>query len=165
MNQFAFYNNKPMIYYDSNLRESWKKIELQEKWYTEYPMLFTEGDLKLAKSQFHNHFYEWLGTIQIFNDMGYFCLIEKYQFRKYVDQREVFKNLVPEAVFNLITSRDFGGRQVPDLLAYSPDKSDWFFCEVKGGNDRVSDGQGKAFEKLANVSGKKIQLMKFKAQI
>ena len=53
--------------------------------------------------------------------------------------------------------------QCPDLLTYSPDMSDWFFCEVKGLGDRLSPAQKEYFEELSKLSDKSIRIIKFKA--
>jgi hypothetical protein len=50
--------------------------------------------------------------------------------------------------------------QAPDLLAYKPDFSDWFFCEIKGGLDRLREEQLKHFETLSALSGKPVYLIK-----
>jgi hypothetical protein len=62
----------------------------------------------------------------------------------------------------MIYSAEYQGRQAPDLFAYSKDKSDWFFCEVKGGKDSFSTEQRKAFTSLERVAQKQIQVMYFK---
>jgi hypothetical protein len=70
-------------------------------------------------------------------------LIEQYEFKAYGRKREVVKRLLPPEVFTLVTDHKpcFGGVQCPDLLTYSPDYSDWFFCEVKGPGDRLQKSQ------------------------
>jgi len=45
-------------------------------------------------------------------------------------------------------------------LVYKPDFSDWFFCEVKGGKDRLREEQKNRFEILSALSGKPIYLIK-----
>jgi len=146
------YGDGKPINYDPALRELWKNIALQFQWFNEYPMLFDKDDLILAMSQSKNHFFEWLGAIQIYKDLGYMCLVEKYQFKKHASQQEIFMSIIPKDIFDLIKSDNFEGRQAPDLFAYSQDKSDWFFCEVKGETDSVHKGQEKAFEKLERAS-------------
>jgi hypothetical protein len=46
--------------------------------------------------------------------------------------------------------------QCPDLFCYSKDKTNWFFCEVKGKGDRLQKEQGKYFESIESLTGKKI---------
>jgi len=75
--------------------------------------------------------------------------------------------LVSPNVLELITNHgeEFGGTQCPDLLVYSPDYSDWFFCEVKGPKDRIREPQRLFFEELFKVSGKEISIVKFKKNV
>lgn len=151
------------IYYiDPKLRISFQERVLSRQWREDYPFLFDEEDLILALHQSSNHFYEWYAAIQIYKDMKYLCLVEKYQFKKHKEQRKLYESIVPSDIVSFIDSKDFGGRQAPDLLAYSPDTLDWFFCEVKGGKDRFHKGQEEAFEKLVKVSRKEILIMKIK---
>ena len=151
-----------IYFYDTALREAFKRGELVEQWSTQYPMLFGAAEMALAVNQPSNHFFEWLGAIQIYKDLNYLCLIEKYQFKKHVSKYEIFRNIVPDEVFALVDRKNSGGRQFPDLFAYSPDKTDWFFCEVKGNKDRFSPGQAAFFDKLQIISNKQIQWIKFR---
>jgi hypothetical protein len=91
-------------------------------------------------------------------------LVEHYEFKVQVRKREVAKRLLPPEVFTLVTDhkQTFRGVRCPDLLAYSPDFSDWFFCEVKGPRDRLRENQSRLFEELARVSGKAIRVMRFR---
>ena len=50
--------------------------------------------------------------------------------------------------------------QAPDLLVYKPDFSDWFFCEVKGGKDRLREEQESRFEILSALSKKPVYMIK-----
>jgi len=152
--------SKDAIYIDPELRELFKKGILSHQWFKTYPMLFDEDDLRLAISQKHYHFYEWFGAIQIYKDLSYLCLVEQYQFRIHKKKRELYESIVPREVVDFIDSNDFGRRQAPDLLAYTKDKSDWFFCEVKGGSDYLHKSQAEAFQKLKTISRKDILIMK-----
>ena len=75
--------------------------------------------------------------------------------------RESWKSLkktVPKAVFeNVLTNRT----GVPDLFVYSPDYSDWFFCEIKGPKDVLHPHQLDRLEKLKDISGKDYGIMQF----
>ena len=47
----------------------------------------------------------------------------------------------------------------PDLLVYSPDESDWFFCEVKGDRDSLKDNQIKAARTIHRRTGRRVRLL------
>ena len=157
---------KGLYYINPELRKSFQNGVLSHQWRKDYPMLFDDEDLALAISQNSNHFYEWLGAIRIFEDKKYLCLVEKYQFKKHKVQRDLFHSIVPKEIYTFIDSPEYGGRQVPDLLAYSPDKTDWFFCEVKGWPDRMHEGSGQeiAFKRLEKNFNIVIQLLIFKPE-
>lgn len=140
-------------------RKLFNNGDLREEWFLKYPMLFNEEDRIIAANQPGYHFFEWLGAIQIYEDLKWLSLIEKYQFKNHPIQREIFNRIVPEKVFETIVSSK--AAQAPDLFVYSQDKSDWFFCEVKGLRDRVSKNQAQFFREIESVSKKEIFLLKF----
>ncbi len=45
---------------------------------------------------------------------------------------------------------------------YSPDHSEFFFCEVKGPNDSVSATQQVLFEALASATGREVGVLWFR---
>ena len=116
-----------------------KSGELWREWSRAYPELFDDRDIQLAQSQGPSgtHFYEWL----------------------------LFKSMIDDKLLKLVLDYEtFGGTQCPDLFVYSPDKRDWFFCEVKGQGDRLSSAQKEYFGELGRVSGKPIKVVRFKEQ-
>jgi hypothetical protein len=134
-------------------------------WSKKYPELFDPDDEALAKTQSKNghHFYEWLAAILIFHGTGYLSLVEKYQFPKHQRKLRVVEKLASDGLNRAIelsnTKRITS--QLPDLLVYAPDFSDWYFCEVKGGKDELGKRQLKDFELLASETGKSIRLINF----
>jgi hypothetical protein len=52
--------------------------------------------------------------------------------------------------------------QCPDLFCYNKDKTDWFFCEVKGKGkgDKLKKDQIKYFQAIELLSGKEIFIIK-----
>jgi hypothetical protein len=142
--------------------------ELWEQWAKDYPDIFDERDVEIARSQagprMRNHFHEWLAAVLIFHTYGYWSLIEQYEFKPHVRKRAIVERILPPDVFMLVTNhrKNFGGVQCPDLFAYAPDNSDWFFCEVKSPRDRLHDSQARFFEELARVSGKEIRVVHFR---
>lgn len=148
--------------YNSIEKKIFASGELRDEWFKKYPMLFDDDDYKIATNQPGYHFFEWLGAIKIYEDMGWISLVEKYQFKNHPRQREIFKSLVSDEIFQIITTSRISNNQGPDLFVFSPQKNDWFFCEVKGGKDRVSKSQEEMFKKIKEVSQKPVYLLKFK---
>jgi hypothetical protein len=135
-------------------RDGRKVIE----WSRKYPFLFDSEDVRIAKTQASRgyHFFEWFAAICLYEEIGYFSLVEKYAYKIHAKKRKTLQSLVPPSVFEfVIKSKDYGygGLQAPDLLVYKPDLSDWFFCEVKGLQDRLSKNQIKFFQALDERSG------------
>jgi hypothetical protein len=146
-------------------REVWKTGRLSAEWAERYPDLFDELDLQLVKSQGHlgHHFIEWLGAILIYHTTGYLSLVQKYEFAKHRRKQLIAAKMLPPNVLAILPDRiEHGRAQAPDLLAYSPDFSDWFFCEVKGPGDRLRPEQQRKFEALASASEKPVRLLHFR---
>jgi len=143
--------------------------ELWKQWAEDYPDIFDEDDKRLAITQagpeMRYHFCEWLAAVLIFHTYGYLSLVEQYEFKSHERKRKVAKCILPDEVFALVTDRKqrvIGEGACPDLLSYSPDYSDWFFCEAKRPVDKLQESQLRHFEKLARISGKQIRVMRFK---
>jgi hypothetical protein len=148
-----------------NQAARWRSGELSREWAKQFPQLFDSDDLALASTQgpMGYHFVEWLGAIKLLELTGCLSLVSKYEFPKHRRKKDILSRLLAEPVLALIQDHTrFGRTQCPDLLAYSPDYADWFFCEVKGPGDRLSGRQRLYFEELARVSAKPIRLLRFK---
>lgn len=135
-------------------------------WSKKYPELFDSDDETLARTQSEDghHFYEWLAAILLFHSTGYLSLVEKYQFAKHKRKASVIYTLRSTELNKAIeyaNSKKIKS-QLPDLLVYAPDFSDWYFCEVKGGNDRLSAEQEGDFKCLKETTGKPVRLITFK---
>lgn len=115
-------------------RKRFRSGELPAEWARRYPELFDEDDLRLAANRSDYHFYEWLGAVVIFSTTGYLGLVEKYEFRAHPRKVRIVEDMISAEALRAIRG---GGTQCPDLLVYAPDRSDWFFCEVKGVGDRL----------------------------
>jgi hypothetical protein len=149
----------------STQRERFISGALWQEWYSQYPMLFDENDLHIVENQARGgyHFYEWLAAILIYHSTGYLSLVEKYQYDYHKHKQQVAKQLnSPELLRALAYRGDYGAVQCPDLLVYAPDFSDWYFCEVKGGSDRIRPIQQHHFRVLSDLTGKPIRLVKLK---
>ncbi len=148
---------------DESLRRKFHSGELAREWREKYSEIFDDDDLRLALSQPSNHFYEWAAAIHLYEDKGYYSLIEKYQYKNHKHKQSVmqkldFDNLRKAMEYQRLKNKE----QSPDLLVYRPDFSDWFFCEVKGGTDKLRKEQESHFEILSALSGKPIYLIKIK---
>jgi hypothetical protein len=145
-------------------RDRFVNGKLSQDWYDKYPAIFDEDDLRLAKSQPRNHFYEWLAAILIYHSTGCYSLVEKYQYTKDRHKRkpEIIERINSAALNAALAHHgNYGDVQCPDLLVYAPDLTDWFFCEVKGGNDKLGLKQDMHFQALQELTGKPIQFIQF----
>jgi len=140
-------------------RELFRSGKLISEWAKKYPQLFDEHDVRITHNQPHYHFFEWLGAILLYESLGYLSLIEKYETPKHTKKIETIKSTIPQKVINYIFENRAG---LPDLFVYSPDKQDWFFCEVKGLGDRLQRNQIRVIGKLEEVTGKAVKILKFR---
>jgi hypothetical protein len=146
--------------FNPSQREKFKDGELLYEWANQYPQLFDEQELQIADHPVPAHFFEWLGAIHLFETTGYLSLVEKYEFKRHKRKQKILKEIVPVKVLSLISRK---GVQCPDLFVYAPDKTDWYFCEIKGPGDYLRRVQREYFEKLSEVSGKQIRIIRFRA--
>lgn len=146
--------------FDNSQREKFKDGQLLYEWANQYPQLFDEQDLQIANHQNNAHFVEWSGAIHLYKTTGYLSLVEKYEFKRHKRKQKILKEIVTVDVLSLISRR---GVQCPDLFVYAPDRTDWYFCEIKGPGDYLRRVQREYFEELSEASGKKIRILKFKA--
>ena len=148
----------------SHQRDRFMHGQLSQDWYEKYPAIFDEDDLRLARSQPTYHFFEWLAAILLYLSIGYHSLIEKYKYTKggHKRKQEIIERLNSASLNAALAHRgDYGNVQCPDLLVYAPDLTDWFFCEVKGGNDKLSIKQELHFQALQELTSKPVRLVQF----
>jgi hypothetical protein len=128
-------------------------------------MLFDNDDISIALNQakMGYHFHEWLAAILLFHTEGLYSLIEQYQFPKHKRKRNIMAKLQiePNVISYMEKHPEHGGTQCPDLLVYKPDFSDWFFIEVKGPKDKLSERQIEFFQDLAVKANKAVEIVKF----
>jgi hypothetical protein len=144
-------------------REEFIFGDLAHDWQQRYPKIFDKDDLRLAESQrrLHCHFFEWLAAILLFEKTGYWSLVEQYQFHNHKRKQTVLQKIDSCDLFEAIALP--GKAQCPDLLVYAPDFSEWYFCEVKGPSDKIRKNQVLHFQKLAELTGKPVRLIRFRA--
>lgn len=153
------------IPYKVSLRENFQTNQLYEDWFEKYPKLFDERDFENAKNQarYGSHFHEWLGAILLFQMTGWYSLQQKYQFKKHERKQKILRELGAQSLIKFFENQkenNFGSRQPPDLLVYSPDYSDWFMCEIKGPEDKLRKVQKEYFQALENETETQIQILK-----
>lgn len=157
-----------ILEYHPKQRDRFVSGELWQQWAKSYPDIFDERDTQIAVTQagpaMKLHFHEWLAAVLLYQTYGYLSLVEQYEFPAQTRKRMIIKRLLPSKVYELITdhSQSFGKVQCPNLLVYSPDFANWFFCEVKGPHDRLRETQIRFFEELARVSEKQINVIRFR---
>ena len=148
---------------DETLRKKFQSGELAKEWREKKPQLFYEDDLRLAFFQPINHFFEWFAAIYLFEEKGYFSLIEKYQYKNHPEKQSIVKKLEFEDLRRVMDYQRLKNQvQLPDLLVYKPDFSDWFFCEVKGGTDKLRPEQEEEFRIFSELSKKPIYMIEIK---
>jgi hypothetical protein len=161
-------DNIDIVEYQEAQRELFASGKLWREWIAQYPDIFDEDDCRLAQNQahLHHHFFEWRAAIWLYEKKGYLSLVEKYQFNNHKRKQSIFLPRISSnlELVNLIAHpKDHGRVQCPDLFVYKPDSpTDWFFCEVKGGADRVRDEQASYFEMLFNACHKPVRLIQFR---
>jgi hypothetical protein len=145
-------------------RDSFINGNLVEEWYRLYPLIFDKKDRQIALNQHHLgiHYHEWFAAILLFHMKGFLSLIEAYAYKSHERKRKILESLVSGDALDFIASTGISSvTQCPDLLLYKPDKSDWFFCEVKGPQDSLREKQIILFHELERVTGKNVYMFKF----
>jgi hypothetical protein len=135
---------------------------LTRQWAKEYPFLFDINDEKIALNQPSYHFFEWSAAIRIYEEIGYFCLIEKYQFKNHKQKNLIFRDLVNPDLYDFIVNRKNNiYPQAPDLFVYNNLVKDWFFCEVKGPKDEIRISQKEYFEMIERICKTEVKIIRF----
>jgi hypothetical protein len=128
--------------------------ELRRAWAKRYPELFDERDVEISENRPDRHFYEWLAAILIFESTGYHSLIEKYWCDKHARKFSIYEEIAPSSVRDLED-----GYGWPDLFCYNVERTNWYFCEVKGHRDSLKDAQLQLFPKLYKITGKPVLVL------
>ena len=149
---------------DRARQRAWRAGRLQYLWAAAYPQLFDENDVRLATNgggHASYHFVEWLGAIVMHHMTGYHALIAKYQLPSHKRKQSIVRELGLDELL-LRKHGVFGGTHGPDLLMYAPDRSAYFFCEVKGPGDDISSRQRAYFLHLESETCKPIRILRFR---
>lgn len=145
--------------YHPDRRNQFMSGELVKQWKEQYPFLFDDDDVRLTKTQPESHFFEWLTAVLIYEATGYYSMIENYIADKHRSKKQKFRTLVGETIFEFADTHQAG---LPDLFCYSSTSEEWFFCEVKGNNDRIRGNQSERFEELLKLTDKNVRIATLK---
>lgn len=150
------------IFYPQSLRDRWPE-PLAREWLASYPDIFDQDDLRLTSKQRKHHFFEWLAAIHVFQRDGAISLIEKYGYRKNPRQVRRLDELLPVSDAQFLREfRSTQGVQPPDLLVYMPDKSKYWFAEVKGPRDQLSTQQRASHARIAHTLNAEVEVISVK---
>lgn len=139
--------------FHSTQRSRFRIGELVSEWSSRYPQLFDEKDIELAANQPNYHFFEWLSAVMFYEATGYLSLLENYTAKNHLSKIEKFKEVVSHDVFEFSINNQSG---LPDLFCFLPNTEDYFFCEVKGGRDRMRSNQDIKIKELEVLTGKNV---------
>ena len=152
--------------FHSTTREAFRSGTLVKKWAKEYKQIFDTQDVQIALNQPDYHFYEWLMAILVYQSTGYLSLVEQYEFIRHIRKQSILRKMISKELFAFIQNhKKFGSVQCPDLFVYASDYTDWFFCEVKGPNDKLRTEQTNFFLELEKMAGKPIFVIKLEEYI
>jgi hypothetical protein len=142
----------------------YKAGDLWHEWLEKYPGLFDEKDQESFRNQavLGYGFVESLTAIFLYNATGYISVFGSFGYKSQPCKNALVEELVSKQTWEIITSMRKYRSQAPDLLCYAPDKSDYFFCEVKGPGDRLRETQVQYFQLLQEVSAKPVYTVKYK---
>lgn len=153
------------IYCGAELRKLWPK-PLAWQWSRHYPELFDADDVRIARTQPRNHFAEWFVAIHLFQRDGAFSLIEKYLFNAHPAKVARLAELLSEAERDKLAAIcKCCGVQPPDLFVFIPGTKRYWFAEVKGPGDRLSEKQVKSHRAISQELGVPVEFFRVRILI
>lgn len=126
--------------FHSGQRDRFRNGDLIREWRHRYPQIFDDDDERVLETvhQRQYHFFEWLTAVLIFESSGYCSLVAKYTTKSHPKKRTTLGELITPTLYDWLCENESGQ---PDLFVFHPQSKDWYFCEVKGGNDRIRPNQ------------------------
>jgi len=152
-----------IIHFPGALHASWRK-SLPNEWKRDYPDIFDDDDLRLARSRPHHHFCEWLSAIHIFHRDGALSLVEKYGYTQSERKVGVLNEHFPHLVPFLRGFRKRFGVQPPDLFIYQPGSPAFRFAEVKGPGDHLRKEQVASHTAITKEWGAPVEIIEVREQ-
>jgi hypothetical protein len=139
-------------------REKFRTGELGDEWVKRYPDLFDSDDVRIliTDHQRKYHFFEWLSSVLLYESTGYISLMEKYSAKSHPRKISLFSKLVPQEVFDFLMDAPSGH---PDLFSFHPKTGEWFFSEVKGAGDTLTENQISMHKQLDAMTGRKVKVI------
>lgn len=131
-------------------RERFRDGTLVSDWRQRYPQLFDDDDERVLNTEHQRryHFFEWLSAVLLFEATGYCSLVEKYTSKSHPEKRAKLKEILAPSLFSWLCKNESGQ---PDLFVYDLSTKDWFFCEVKGGADKIRSNQIEWMNQFASI--------------
>jgi hypothetical protein len=126
--------------FHASQRVRFREGHLAKDWSQRYPQLFDKDDMRVLNTEHQRryHFFEWLSAVLLFEATGYVSLVEKYTSKSHPQKITTLQQIVSQRLYEWLCEHESGQ---PDLFVFHPVTRDWFFCEVKGGPDRIRDNQ------------------------
>jgi hypothetical protein len=159
--QREYFNGRWEFTFSRPERERFKAGHLVRQWSEQYPFLFGPEDVEAAlvpQAKGPGCFFEWASAVRLYEARGYYSLIRDYASPLQRRKQELVTTLCGEDSAGFMA--EAGAKaQFPDLLVYTPDHSEWFFCDVKGPGDTVRKSEETFFPKLAATTGAGIFLV------
>ena len=153
--------------YEPTLEQRWKEGSLWKSWLKDYPKLFggINGDLAPYVEAQHRrgYFFPECLAATYYHQKGLNVLIETYMphggMTPSQDKMGVVESLVGADNFHALQRMaNPQGTAFPGLLVWH-DPADYFFVEVKKGNDRLSNEQRTMFEEIQRLLGCRIEIL------
>jgi hypothetical protein len=149
--QRDYFNGRWEFTFSRQERTRFKAGHLVRQWAEQYPFLFGPEDVEVALAhdgKGSGVFFEWVSAVRLYETRGYYCAMKDYASPLQHSKHEIVRTLCGEEAAVFMAEAD-AKSQFPDLLVYTPDHSEWFFCEVKGPGDTVRKSEETFFPKLA----------------
>lgn len=142
-------------------REQFRSGYLIRQWAEQYPFLFGPEEVSAALSSSGKRtgsFFEWVSAVRLYEARGYYSLLRDYAPSSQNGKHEFVGKLCGKVVTGFMAAAP-AKTQFPDLLVYTPDLSEWYFCDVKGPGDIVRKSEETFFPRLADGTGAGIYLL------
>lgn len=152
-----YYAGRWEFTFSSHERARFKSGHLVQLWAERYPFLFDAEDVEQAlapPAKGSKILFAWAAAVRLYEARGYYSLL-KYSSSVNPRKVELLSKLVAEGVIDEASPK----APVPDLLVYTPDLSESFFCAIKGPGDVVRKTEDTAFPSLSERTKKPIYLV------
>jgi hypothetical protein len=151
-----------IIHCTNAIRELWPD-PLARQWLQMYPNVFDADDLRLTVNQPKYHFTEWFAAIHLFHRDGAHSLVEKYGYQNHPAKTARMAEWLSERERRILdTIQEVHAVQPPDLFVFVPNTRRYWFAEVKGPGDSLSDKQVRSHEAIMRELGVPVEIIEVK---